>query len=199
VRALLEIGGGIYNPALSPQIVISSSQSAVPYTWVLTTNATERPVALAVGGSTYLVPPRRPALDQRNAPSRAERVERRLHNGQRDHIRRAGVRPAEAADALRGADNRHVVHRQQDLRAVPHLHGDADRLGVLHGRGLQRQRISQLLGQHDILLGLHNGLRQPARRDPHRGLQRQLDQRRRPSHGRDRVVHTLWSSSPEAR
>ncbi|MFP3252266.1 MAG: hypothetical protein RXO32_11145, partial [Thermoproteus sp.] len=57
VRALLEIGGGIYNPALSPQIVISSSQSAVPYTWVLTTNATRRSVALAVGGSTYLVPP----------------------------------------------------------------------------------------------------------------------------------------------
>ena len=57
VRALLKIGGGIYNPALSPQIVISSSQSAVPYTWVLTTNATRRSVALAVGGSTYLVPP----------------------------------------------------------------------------------------------------------------------------------------------
>ncbi|AEA13073.1 hypothetical protein TUZN_1606 [Thermoproteus uzoniensis 768-20] len=57
VNALLNIGGGVYNPALSPQIVISSSQSAVPYTWIISTNATERAVALVINGTVYTVQP----------------------------------------------------------------------------------------------------------------------------------------------
>ncbi|MGC8974447.1 MAG: hypothetical protein ACP5KY_09670 [Thermoproteus sp.] len=57
VKALLKIGGDVFNPAISPQIIISSSQSAVPYTWILSTNATKRAVALVIDGTVYTVQP----------------------------------------------------------------------------------------------------------------------------------------------
>lgn len=57
LKVLLEIGGGVYNPALTRQIVIESNTSAVPYTWLISTNATGRTVVVVVGGAAYAVPP----------------------------------------------------------------------------------------------------------------------------------------------
>lgn len=57
LKALLEIGGGIYNPAITPQIVVESSTAAVPYVWLISTNATHRTVVVIVGGAAYTIPP----------------------------------------------------------------------------------------------------------------------------------------------
>lgn len=57
LRVLLEIGGGIYNPATTPQIVVESSTAAIPYTWLISTNATHRTVVVTVGGAAYAIPP----------------------------------------------------------------------------------------------------------------------------------------------
>ncbi|CCC82505.1 conserved hypothetical protein [Thermoproteus tenax Kra 1] len=57
VNAILKIAGLYVNPSTNPQQVVQSSNSTIPYTWVVWTNATRRTVALEINGAIYLLAP----------------------------------------------------------------------------------------------------------------------------------------------
>ncbi|MEL9990728.1 MAG: hypothetical protein QXP98_11050 [Thermoproteus sp.] len=56
ITVLFYIGGRLYNPSLSPSIVVSTSQAQMSYQWIVKTNATTRSVAVVANGSTYVIP-----------------------------------------------------------------------------------------------------------------------------------------------
>jgi predicted heme/steroid binding protein len=56
LNLLLKIGGYTFSPSMGGE-VISVTQAAVPYQWIITDNATYRTVYLGVGGQYYALPP----------------------------------------------------------------------------------------------------------------------------------------------